>query len=240
MDSTFIQNIAPVHFRRSQRALRLRLLIDPEGKVTLVAPWFSSDSKIRIFLDKHETWIKHHVSRIEAKKVVRPVLRYRSGDTVYYFGEALTLEFRPSYHKRPFLRLEGNKMIISLHRSIGLNEGVATAKKTVRDFYRKKAEEAIRDRLDHFNQHYGFTFRRVAFKDLKSRWGSCSRAGNLNFNWRLVMAPIEVIDSVVVHELCHLKEMNHSHQFWALVEQTIPDYKQYRKWLSENQFMLSL
>lgn len=229
-----------IRYRHSPKAMRLRIQIDPEGQVTVVVPRFFREDEVERFVLKHADWIHRQVGRVEKKRALRPALNYRNGDTVYYFGEPLVLVFRPSSFKRPFLRLEGDKMIISLHRSIGLEQGVTAAKKTVRDFYRKKAEETIRDRLDHFNQHYGFHFRRVAFRDQKSRWGSCSRAGNLNFNWRLIMAPIEVIDSVVVHELCHLKEMNHSRRFWALVEETFPNYREVRKWLKENHFMLSL
>lgn len=88
-----------------------------------------------------------------------------------------------------------------------------------------RAKKLINERLRHFNQHYRFTFARVAVKDLRSRWGSCSAQKNLNFHYKLLFLPVELLDYVVVHELCHLVEMNHGHKFWGLVEKTIPDYK---------------
>lgn len=99
-----------------------------------------------------------------------------------------------------------------------------------RDFALKKDEALARisERLAYFNQRYGFAFRRVTVRFLKSRWGSCTADRNLSFNYRLLYVPPELFDYVVVHELCHCKEMNHSARFWTLVSQTIPDYRERR------------
>lgn len=86
------------------------------------------------------------------------------------------------------------------------------------------ARQLVRQRLEYYNQFYGFQYGRVSIKNQRSRWGSCSRLCNLNFNYRLVNIPIELADYIVVHELCHLKEMNHSVRFWRLVAQVMPDY----------------
>ncbi len=94
--------------------------------------------------------------------------------------------------------------------------------------HKEAARNFVHERLVHFNQHYKFTYHKVAIRNQRSRWGSCSRKGNLNFNYRLVDIPVHLADSVIVHELCHLKEMNHSKAFWALVAQTIPDHKERR------------
>lgn len=96
------------------------------------------------------------------------------------------------------------------------------------------ALERIRQRISVFQPVIGGEFGRVAVRDQRSRWGSCSSKHNLNFNWKLIMAPPQVLDYVVIHELCHLHEFNHSARFWRLVEGVMPDYEVWKKWLKNH------
>lgn len=91
-----------------------------------------------------------------------------------------------------------------------------------------KALALATERLNYFNQHYGFTYNRISIKNHRSLWGSCSKRGNLNFNYKIALLRPEAADYIIVHELCHLKEFNHSARFWALVAQSVPNYKQIR------------
>ena len=97
-----------------------------------------------------------------------------------------------------------------------------------------KALEYIPARVKHFASIVGVEYGRITIRNQKTRWGSCSGKKNLNFNCLLMLTPTEVIDYVVVHELCHLKEMNHSPRFWAEVERVLPNYKSSRLWLKHN------
>ena len=113
-------------------------------------------------------------------------------------------------------------------------------KKALEQRYRQAAKEYFPSRVAYYEQIIGVTHASIRIRDQKTRWGSCSSKGNLNFNWRLMLAPPRVLDYVVVHELCHRKEMNHSKAFWDAIETVLPDYVQLRKWLKDNGGKLTL
>ena len=96
---------------------------------------------------------------------------------------------------------------------------------------REHARALVRERLQHFNQEYRLSIGKVFIKNHKSRWGSCSEKGNLNFNYKLLFLPAEIADYIIVHELCHIAEFNHSPRFWSLVEQTVPRHTHLRRQL---------
>ena len=98
----------------------------------------------------------------------------------------------------------------------------------------EKAKQIIPERVKYYAPKIGVTYNRITIRCQRTRWGSCSSKGNLNFNCLLALFPLEVIDSVVVHELCHRKHMNHSPQFYAEIEKVFPEYRKYHKWLSDN------
>ena len=98
----------------------------------------------------------------------------------------------------------------------------------------EKAKEIIRERVNFYAPKIGVTYNRITIRGQRTRWGSCSSKRNLNFNFLLALFPVEIIDSVVVHELCHRKHMNHSAEFYAEVEKVFPEYKQCHKWLKDN------
>jgi len=105
-----------------------------------------------------------------------------------------------------------------------------------KDYLENKGKALIltKERIEHFNTVYGLKFNKISIKNQKTRWGSCSRKGNLNFNYKIALIPEKLADYVIVHELCHLKEFNHSAKFWKLVSITMPDYLKLRKELKKS------
>jgi predicted metal-dependent hydrolase len=101
-------------------------------------------------------------------------------------------------------------------------------------WYREHADKKVKERVEKYKNMIGVNPNRVRVKKQKKRWGSCSSRGNLNFNWKLIMAPMEIIDYLVVHEMAHLIYPNHSRDYWELVETIIPDYKERQEWLRIN------
>ena len=159
---------------------------------------------------------------LEQHRLSHPVLE---GSRICVEGRGLGLHLRKA--ARTYAEIGSDAMILHLPDP-GSDEAVRAA---VRQTLSKRALMRIRERLSHYAPLIGVEFGRVAIRDQKSRWGSCSAKHNLNFNWKLIMAPTEVLDYVVIHELCHLIEFNHSRRFWSLVEKQMPEYEAWKKWL---------
>jgi predicted metal-dependent hydrolase len=107
-------------------------------------------------------------------------------------------------------------------------------------WYREQAREILNERVNFFAREHGFQYTKIGITSARTRWGSCSASGSLNFSWRLIQAPIEVVDYVVVHELVHTVHHNHSKKYWNRVKQILPNYMECRKWLRKNGLRLLL
>jgi predicted metal-dependent hydrolase len=105
---------------------------------------------------------------------------------------------------------------------------------------KETARVLVKRQLEFFNELYKFQYKRISIKNQRARWGSCSKTGNLNFHYKIVLLPANLSNYIIVHELCHLKQFDHSKNFWDLVSKTIPDYKELRKKLKDSSFVLNL
>jgi len=139
--------------------------------------------------------------------------------------------FCSMWQARRFVKKKSNWILKSINRFKNSGGSSLLTKVGKRD-YKKLKEEArnfVSRRVEYFNQHYNFEYKRISIRNQKSRWGSCSVRKNLNYNFRILLLPQDLADYIIVHELCHLKEMNHSKRFWKLVGKIVPDYKEMRK-----------
>lgn len=164
-------------------------------------------------------------ARLEADRRAHPVT---DGSPILVEGRRLTLRLQRGARRGG--EVAGDEYRLTLPEP----DSDPAVRAAIRATLSALALKRIRARLDHYIPRIGRAPGRVAIRDQKSRWGSCSQKGNLNFNWKLVMAPPEALDYVVVHELCHLHEFNHSPRFWSLVEEQMPDYAVWKKWLKSH------
>jgi predicted metal-dependent hydrolase len=156
--------------------------------------------------------------------------------TVYHDARCVVTiprRFDPA-HIEPFV-LKKAGWISDQIRYFQANQHLFIERDTKKEYaeYKNQAYGLVIERLGYFNAFYGLRFAKVAIKNQKTRWGSCSKKGNLNFNYRIAKLSPELVDYLIVHELCHLKEMNHGRKFWSLVAQTIPNWRILRRELKK-------
>lgn len=157
-------------------------------------------------------------------------LRLESGEVLYYLGEKRILCVIREQRSRARIKCVMDRLLMW----VPYEADYEWRQKQLEKWYRKEAQAVFTQKAKDYAQILGVGFQEIRIKDQKSRWGSCSSLGNLNFNWRILMAPEPVCDYVIIHELCHLLHMDHSAAFWREVEKLCPAYKEYRKWLREN------
>ena len=208
----------------SRRAVLFQAL--PEAGIRVYAPKYMRlrdiDAMVRERADQLAGMLRDVEARLEADRLAHPMA---DGTAIMVEGERKTLRLRRGARRTG--RVEGDAYLLTLPDPDSDEAVRAAVKSTLSALALKR----IRERLEYHVPRIGRAPGRVAIRDQKSRWGSCSQKGNVNFNWKLVMAPPPALDYVVVHELCHLYEFNHSPRFWALVARHMPDYEVWKKWL---------
>ena len=198
----------------------------PEAGLRVYAPKYlrlrDVDEMVRQRADQLLEMQRQTEERLEADRRAHPVT---DGSPILIEGKRRTLRLHRGSRRSG--RLAGEEYHLTLPRP----DSDPDVRAAIRATLSTVALARIRERLDYYAPRVGRVPGRIAIREQKSRWGSCSRKGNLNFNWKLIMAPSEALDYVVVHELCHLHEFNHSPRFWSLVAEQLPDYEVWKKWL---------
>jgi predicted metal-dependent hydrolase len=204
----------------SKRSRRLRLRLDADPFVKIVTPVRCPPLEIADLLRPHSRWIFDHLDRLTEASTGR----LEHGSAVPFVGGELVLELATG--KPSQVSVQGRFLRVT---SPSLEEREIA--KILRTWYRKEAASKFRERAEHWSDVLGIKSLRLTVRDQRTRWGSCSARGALSFSWRLMLAPPEVLDYVVLHEVAHLREHNHSKQFWAIVSEHCPEYQSHRKWL---------
>jgi predicted metal-dependent hydrolase len=213
---------------RSKRKT-LALIVKPDGSLIVRAPLRASEKTIREFVESNVKWIEK--KRAEALAFLRPMpTQYVAGEMFMYLGNAYSLEIVKNQKK--LLLLDGN---FKLAASVQNN-----ARLIFEHWYRAQAKQILTERVSLYASQHGLQYKKIGITSARTRWGSCSVDGSLNFSWHLILAPLAAVDYVVVHELVHTVFHNHSKRFWKKVEKIMPDYQERRKWLQRDGQQLML
>lgn len=210
------------------RARRMTLKISPTGEVIVVTPRFIPQWSIKQFVSSHSEWIQKQLESLAANPSPN------SFEKLLLFGKKYDLTLRYTSELPAGVHIQGTQ--IFLNPTQPLTEKIWNESHTeqLNRFLKRTARTYIEPRTSQISQIMAIEYQQLRLKAQKSRWGSCSSDGNLNFNWRLVHCPPEVIDYVIVHELAHRKHMDHSTRFWNLVAQYNPDHRLHRGWLKRH------
>ena len=216
-------------FIRSRRRT-IGLQISSDGRLIVRAPLRTSLKEIQSFIANKEDWIILTQIKLKERASAAKPHNYSDGELFPFLG-----------HDYPLKITDNGKSQLLFNNAFYLPRLLwPEAKKQFRDWYRKQALSIISIRVELFAEKHSLRYGLVRISNARRRWGSCNIKGNLNFSWRLMMAPVVVIDYVVVHELAHLLVRNHSPRFWKKVEEMMPEYKIYRRWLRDNEKKLDL
>lgn len=210
------------------RSLRktMSLQISPKGELLVKAPIFIPEKFIHRFISEKESWIIETLQKLTARKVQQK--KYQEGEEFLYLGNVYKLNI-------------GSFKEIAINGSLNFPSVlVFRIQKELTNWYIKQAEKELTAQAKHYSEQMVTTYRSIRFSDTISKWGSCGPDNSLQFNWRLIMAPLSVINYVVIHELAHTTEKNHGSRFWSIVRLYTPAYKQHRKWLDKNKHLLTI
>jgi predicted metal-dependent hydrolase len=202
--------------RRSERARRVRVTVDPTRGVEVVLPRRAAEREAAAAIRELRPWIERRVRELDR---ARAMVAAR-GDTVPYLGETLCVVPEP---RRLRVHRRGDDLLVPGDPA---ERGAALER-----WYRRAAQAEIVPRLDRACAAAGLSYSRLTIRGQRTRWASCSRSGAMSFNWRLLLAPEPVLDYVVWHEVCHLEIMDHSPRFWALLGSHWPNYREHLRWL---------
>lgn len=206
----------------------ISIQIKPDGSVLVKAPVFMSTSAIHKFIEERQDWLdKHRKKILDRPKASKKI--YKNGEHFMYLGNTVNLKIE----NVPTIRTQGNTLLFPEFLSFRIET-------ELNNWFIKQAREVITERVKANAATMNTSYKSIAFSDTTSKWGSCTHDNRLQFCWRLIMAPLLVINYVVIHELAHTTHKNHSEDFWRKVRAYNPSYKQQIKWLKTNGELLSL
>jgi hypothetical protein len=219
--------------RRSERARRARILVDGDG-VEVVVPARFPLQDVEGFVEEKRPWIERTLRRMRESESNFPPARLEDGGELPYLGERLALAVRSEPRRvRPHVALRGDRVSVALPPGGSLADAIEA-------WYRRCARDEVSTRLDAAVARAGRAYTSLQIRGQRTRWASCSSSGSMSFNWRLLLAPAEILDYVVEHEVAHLEVHDHSRRFWGLLASRCPEWREHERWLRRHGHALRL
>ena len=220
-------SVFPINIVRTNRRKTISIMV-AEGHVRVLVPKRLSGKEVSQIVDKRLPWIR---DKIRAQSQIVPVKprEYVTGSNFMYLGKNYKLKLIPNGFEQ--VKLLNGCFVLGINGCVRDKNQQSIVREKLVDWYFRQSEKHLRKRTDFYGKILGVEPKKIQVKQYKSRWGSCSAKGDIGYNWTIIMAPNHVIDYIVVHELSHILEHNHSPAFWLRVEGIIPNYKLSRDWL---------
>ena len=209
-----------IKIRKNKLARSVKLSVGVDGSLRASIPYYSPEFAVRRLVNGNRDEIRKMLATHNAKN------SYKDGDLI---GKTHTLFLRKFSGEEIKISNEGNQILVQIPQELAFENPLVQSeiRKTVSKILRKQAKAYLPRRIDFLAEKYGFSFEKLRFSHTGTRWGSCSSSGTISLNIALMNLPHHLIDYVIIHELCHTRQMNHSSKFWQEVEKYCPDYKKY-------------
>ena len=209
-----------IKIRKNKLARSVKLSVGVDGNLRASIPYYSPEFAVRRLVNGSRDEIRKMLATHNAKN------SYQDGDLI---GKTHTLFLRKFSGEEIKISNEGNQILVQIPQELAFENPLVQSeiRKTVSKILRKQAKSYLPRRIDFLAEKYGFSFEKLRFSHTGTRWGSCSSSGTISLNIALMNLPHHLIDYVIIHELCHTRQMNHSSKFWQEVEKYCPDYKKY-------------
>ena len=213
------------------RRRTVSLEINQEGVLTVRAPYGLDRTTIDDILKRHQPWIRKKRQEVQRRQELSRPKKFEDGEKFLWLGKEYPL--RIVARVRSSLVFTGERFELAA-------SSILSGRQLFEAWFKEQARFYLSSRLKEIARKKGFKYRKFRLSSARTRWGSCSAKGTISLVWRLMMAPPEIIDYLIIHELAHTKEKNHSRAFWRLVEELLPDYRERRRWLRKNGYRLKL
>lgn len=220
---------------REPRRRRLVLTMHPDRPLRVRTNRGTAPDEILKFLLAKKDWIEKNTEKFRALEQRFPRPRMREGEIFPFCGEFKYLQFVPGSGKRFSLRIEDGFLICTRPEEFAGPEAEKDFFTALKAFYKREAQAFLTARLEFWASETGLRPRRLIFRANQTRWGSCTSAGHISLNWKLICQAPALMDYVIVHELCHLRHLNHSADFWNLVESYLPSYREVEEVLDDQE-----